>query len=51
MDSIEVISSGGKSGVGVLDKSVAILAFLSGYSPATLAEVVDGTRLPRPTAH
>ncbi len=51
MDSIEVISSGSKSGVGVLDKSVAILAFLSGHSPASLAEVVEGTRLPRPTAH
>ncbi|HEX2741223.1 MAG TPA: IclR family transcriptional regulator [Rubrobacter sp.] len=51
MDSIEVISSGSKSGVGVLDKSVAILAFLSGRGSATLAEVVDGTGLPRPTAH
>ena len=51
MDSIEVISSGGKSGVGVLDKCVAILAFLSGGGPATLAEVVEGTMLPRPTAH
>ena len=51
MDSIEVISSGSKSGVGVLDKAVAILAFLSGRGSATLAEVVDGTGLPRPTAH
>ena len=51
MDSIEVIASGGKSGVGVLDKSVAILAFLSEGSPASLAEVVEGTRLSRPTAH
>lgn len=51
MDSIEAIRSGGKSGVGVLDKSVAILAFLSAGGPASLAEVVEGTELPRPTAH
>ncbi len=51
MDSIEAISSGSKSGVGVLDKSVAILAFLSEEGPASLAEVVGGTGLPRPTAH
>jgi len=51
MDSIEAISSGSKSGVGVLDKSVAILAFLSGGGPASLADVVGGTGLPRPTAH
>jgi DNA-binding IclR family transcriptional regulator len=51
MESIEVVSSGSKSGVGVLDKAVAILAFLSGDGPATLSEVVDGTGLPRPTAH
>jgi DNA-binding IclR family transcriptional regulator len=51
MDSIEVISSEGKSGVGVVDKSVAVLAFLSERGPASLAEVVDGTGLPRPTAH
>ena len=51
MDSIEVISSGGKSGVGVLDKSVAILAYLSESGPASLAGVVAGTGLPRPTAH
>jgi DNA-binding IclR family transcriptional regulator len=50
VDSIEIVSSGGKSGVGVLDKSVAILAFLSG-GPASLADVVGGTGLPRPTAH
>jgi DNA-binding IclR family transcriptional regulator len=51
MDSIEAVSSGSKSGVGVLDKSVAILAFLAGRSPASLAGVVEGTGLPRPTAH
>ena len=41
----------GKSGVGVLDKSVAVLSFLSEDGPASLAEVVGGTGLPRPTAH
>jgi DNA-binding IclR family transcriptional regulator len=51
MDSIEATSAGSKSGVGVLDKSVAILAFLSGHGPASLADVVEGTGLPRPTAH
>ena len=35
----------------MLDKSVAILALLSAGGPASLAEVVDGTGLPRPTAH
>jgi DNA-binding IclR family transcriptional regulator len=39
------------SGVGVLDKTVAILALLSAGGPASLAEVVEGTGLPRPTAH
>ena len=39
------------SGVGVLDKAVVILSFLSEWGPATLAEVVGGTGLPRPTAH
>ena len=39
------------SGVGVLDKSVVILSFLSEGGPATLAEVVGGTGLSRPTAH
>jgi DNA-binding IclR family transcriptional regulator len=51
MDSIEGASVGDKSGVGVLDKSVAILVFLSGGGPASLADVVKGTGLPRPTAH
>ena len=41
----------GKSGVGVLDKSVALLSYLSESGPASLAEVVGGTGLPRPTAH
>ncbi len=35
----------------MLDKSVAILAFLAGGGPASLAGVVEGTGLPRPTAH
>lgn len=34
-----------------MDKSVGILSFLSGRGLASLAEVVDGTGLPRPTAH
>src|SRR5215217_2120989 len=51
MDSIEVVSSGGKSGVGVLDKSLSILAFLSEGGPVWLADVVEGTGLPRPSAH
>jgi DNA-binding IclR family transcriptional regulator len=51
MDSIEVVSAANKSGVGVLDKSVAILALLSGDGPATLSEVAGRTGLPRPTAH
>lgn len=40
-----------ESGVGVLDKSVGILALLADYGPKTLAEVVSGTGIPRPTAH
>jgi DNA-binding IclR family transcriptional regulator len=39
------------SGVGVLDKAVVILSFLSEGGPASLAGVVEGTGLPRPTAH
>lgn len=58
MDILKESSGGGKvrgaggvvSGVGVLDRSVAILARLS-EGPATLGEVVSGTGLPRPTAH
>ncbi|MBA2442350.1 MAG: IclR family transcriptional regulator [Rubrobacter sp.] len=42
---------GASSGVGVLDKSVGVLAFLSAEGPASLAEVVEGTGLPRPTAY
>lgn len=40
-----------KSGVGVLDKSVALVSFLSAAGRASLPEVVEGTGLPRPTAH
>jgi DNA-binding IclR family transcriptional regulator len=35
----------------VLDKAVAILSFLAKNGPASLAEVIEGTRLPRPTAY
>jgi DNA-binding IclR family transcriptional regulator len=55
MDSIDEASleskSGVVSGVGVLDKAVLILAFLSTDGSATLSEVVEGTGLPRPTAY
>jgi DNA-binding IclR family transcriptional regulator len=52
MSSIERSPVEGKpSGVGVLDKAVMILSFLSEGGPATLAEVVDRTGLPRPTAY
>jgi DNA-binding IclR family transcriptional regulator len=46
-----VEGKGKTSGVGVLDKAVAILSFLSVDGPATLAEVVEGTGLSRPTAY
>src|SRR5688572_30612003 len=53
MNSIEGSREESKSvsGVGVLDKSVVILSFIAEGGPATLAEVVGGTGLPRPTAH
>jgi DNA-binding IclR family transcriptional regulator len=38
------------SGVGVLDKAMAVLATLES-GPASLAQLVDGTGLSRPTAH
>lgn len=38
------------SGVGVLDKAVAVLDLLEG-GPASLAQLVGGTGLARPTAH
>jgi DNA-binding IclR family transcriptional regulator len=55
MDSVDEDSVENKvgmvSGVGVLDKAVLILAFLSTDGPATLSEVVEGTGLPRATAY
>ena len=51
MNSIGIDAVGGKSGVGVLDKAVAILAFLAEGGSASLGEVVEGTGLPRPTAY
>lgn len=52
LDDIPVQSKGSAvSGVGVLDKAVAILAFLSEGGPASLAAVVEGTGLARPTAY
>jgi DNA-binding IclR family transcriptional regulator len=38
------------SGIGVVDKSVAVLAAVAD-APRTLAELVDATALPRATAH
>ncbi|MDT4921185.1 MAG: hypothetical protein QOI15_2087 [Pseudonocardiales bacterium] len=43
-------SSGAASGIGVVDKSMAILACVS-QQPRALAELVDATALPRATAH
>ena len=42
---------GATSGVGVLDKAVGILSFLATDGPASLAGVVEGTGLARPTAY
>ena len=42
---------GAASGVGVLDKAVGILSFLATDGPASLAGVVEGTGLARPTAY
>jgi DNA-binding IclR family transcriptional regulator len=39
------------SGVGVIDKSAAILEVLAEREGATLGELVDATGIPRPTAH
>lgn len=55
MNSVDDVSpknnTGAVSGVGVLDKAVTILAFLSTDGPESLAGVVEGTELPRPTAY
>lgn len=51
MDSIDPSERFGASGVGVLDKSVAVLAALAERGPLSLAGLVEATGLPRPTAH
>src|ERR671916_1187508 len=51
MDSIGEARTGSKTGVGVLDKAVGILSLLAEDGPATLAGVVRGTGLARPTAY
>lgn len=43
-------SAGRSSGIGVIDKSVAILA-ATAAAPRTLADLVEATALPRATAH
>lgn len=43
-------TAGGRSGIGVVDKTVAILAAVA-QAPCTLAELVAATGLPRATAH
>lgn len=54
VDIVDGASEKGKasvSGVGVLDKSVEILALLAEDGPTGLAGVVESTGIPRPTAH
>jgi DNA-binding IclR family transcriptional regulator len=51
MNSLEQRGAEGKSGVGVLDKSVAILEFLAAGGPASLAAVVEETGYSRATTH
>lgn len=51
MDSIAAGGERLETGVGVLDKSVAILGALAGQGPLSLAELVSATGLSRPTAH
>lgn len=46
----EVDNGAPRSGVGVIDKAVLILAALE-RGPSNLAELVERTGLPRPTAH
>src|SRR2546429_2532529 len=43
-------SAGPVSGIGVVDKSVAILS-AAAQAPRTLADLVESTTLPRATAH
>ena len=51
MDSIDGGDGRLQTGVGVLDKSVAILAALAEKGPLSLAGLVSATGLSRPTAH
>lgn len=51
MDILENNAVMSKSGVGVLDKSVAVLSVLADFGPASLGRVVEETGIPRPTAH
>ena len=54
MDIVDDSTEKGKatvSGVGVLDKSVRILALLAEDGATSLAGVVEATGIPRPTAH
>src|SRR6202012_1527122 len=44
------LGDNGNSGVGVLDKAVAVLAAVES-GPATLAQLVTATGLARPTTH
>jgi len=44
------ISGRNRSGIGVVDKTVAIMSAVA-ESPRTLAELVEATELPRATAH
>lgn len=46
----QAISAGHRSGIGVVDKAVAIMGAVA-VAPRTLAELVDATSLPRATAH
>jgi DNA-binding IclR family transcriptional regulator len=39
------------SGTQVLDRAVAVLDAVAGRGPCSLADLVDATELPRPTAH
>lgn len=43
-------SAAGASGIGVIDKSIAVLTSVAA-APRTLADLVDATELPRATAH
>ncbi|HLF40729.1 MAG TPA: helix-turn-helix domain-containing protein, partial [Acidimicrobiia bacterium] len=51
MDSIDPGEGRLQTGVGVLDKLVAVLAALAEEGPLSLAGLVAATGLSRPTAH